>query len=57
MLLTAAGRHGNFPAASGSMTGPVYITVRRDPTDFVIFTGHLIELTSLPNQVVLAVCG
>jgi hypothetical protein len=31
MLLTAAGRRGNFPAASGSMTGPVYITVRRDP--------------------------
>jgi hypothetical protein len=34
MLLTAAGRRGNFPAASGSMTGPVYITVRRDPPDF-----------------------
>jgi hypothetical protein len=55
MLLTPATRRGNFPAASGSMTGPVYITVRSDPR-FLIVTGHLSELTSLPNQVVLAAC-
>src|SRR5271170_5698895 len=31
--LTAPDEHVTFPAASGSITGPVYITVRYEPID------------------------
>jgi hypothetical protein len=52
--LTAPDEHVKFPAASGSITGPVYITVRYEPIDPPVHC-HLGELPQLRNQDVPAV--